>query len=175
MKHSRLVEIWRGPMLESVHFGSIAIMTSMGERVAVIGDDSIVAYMRSSAKPLQALPLVEQGAAAAYGFEPAELAICCASHAGTDEHAETVRRLQSKIGIGEDDLQCGVHQPFDLKTQRDLIRDGKEPEPLRNNCSGKHTGMLALAKHLSLPLAGYLDLGHPVQTTITDAVQEITV
>lgn len=174
MRHSRLVEIWRGPTIESVHYGSIAIVTSTGELVASVGDESLVTYMRSSAKPLQALPVVERGAAETFGFEPDELAICCASHAGTDAHVETVRRLQSKIGVSEQDLQCGFHPPYDLETQHALIREGLQTQPLRNNCSGKHTCMLALAKHLSSALDGYLELEHPVQIAILDAVQQMT-
>jgi L-asparaginase II len=149
-------------------------MTSEGGLVASVGEVSGTTYMRSSAKPLQAIPLVEKGAAEAFGFEPAELAICCASHAGTDEHVETVRRLQAKIGITEDDLQCGVHLPYDLTTQHNLIREGLQSQPLRNNCSGKHTGMLALAKHLALPQDDYLKLDHPVQAAILEAVQQMT-
>lgn len=174
MEHSRLVEIWRGPTIESVHNGSIAVMTSGGDLVASTGDPAYVTFMRSSAKPLQALPLVEKGAADAFDFSQAELAICCASHAGTDQHVETVRKLQSRIGIGEDDLQCGIHQPFDAATLRQLIQNDVQPHPLRNTCSGKHTGMLALAQFLSQPLEGYLEPDHPVQVGIFEAVQAMT-
>ena len=174
MKHSRLVEIWRGPMVESVHKGSIAVTTSEGVLIASVGDPAGLAYMRSSAKPLQAIPLVEMGAAEAFGFTPAELAVCCASHAGTDLHVETVAGLQQKIGVTQGDLQCGVHPPYDIDTQRQLIRENLSPQPLRNNCSGKHTGMLALAKHLSAPLREYLGPDHPVQLAILNAVEQMT-
>jgi L-asparaginase II len=174
MNHSRLVEIWRGPTIESVHNGSIAVMSPGGELVASMGDPAVLTYMRSSAKPLQALPLVETGATEAFNFKPAELAICCASHAGTDQHIETVRKLQAKIGISEDDLQCGIHLPYDQQAQRQLIRENLRPRPLGNNCSGKHTGMLALSKHLSQPLEDYLELDHPVQVAILEAVKQMT-
>jgi L-asparaginase II len=174
MKHSRLVEIRRGPMIESVHNGSLAVMTSKGKLVASVGDPTVVTYMRSSAKPLQAVPLVEMGAAEAFDLEAAELAVCCASHAGTNLHVETVSRLQNKIGLTEDDLQCGVHQPYDVDTHHQLIRDNLTPQPLRNNCSGKHTGMLALARHLSQPVHEYLNMAHPVQQAIREAVKQMT-
>lgn len=174
MKHSRLMEIWRGPTVESVHNGSIAVMNKEGVLVAFTGNPAGLTYMRSSAKPLQAIPLVEMGAAEEFSFTPAELAVCCASHAGTDLHVETVSHLQKKIGITEGNLQCGVHPPFDGDTQRQLIQENLAPQPLRNNCSGKHTGMLALAKHLSQPLESYLDLDHPVQVAILQAVKEMT-
>lgn len=168
-----LIEVTRGGMVESRHAGAIAVADVQGRLVAGCGDPQLVAFLRSAAKPLQVLPLIESGAARAYGLTPREIAVACASHTGSAAHLETVRDLLAKIGAAEADLGCGAHPPDDAASSAQLIRAGAAPTPLYNNCSGKHSGMLALARFNGWPLAGYLEPQHPVQQLILRAVAEM--
>ena len=161
-----LFEVTRGDIVESVHYGSIAVVDSQGKLIASHGDPQAVAFLRSSAKPFQVLPFVEGGGVEYYGFTPRELSIACASHEGSDLHVQTVEGIQKKIGVEESSLQCGVHMPGDVDAFKALIINHKQPTPNRNNCSGKHTAMLAYAKMRGLPLENYLDLNHPIQQDI---------
>jgi L-asparaginase II len=161
-----LLEATRGDLVESVHYGSIAVVDSHGELIASLGDPHTVAFLRSSAKPFQALPFVERGGVEHFGFTARELAIACASHEGSDLHVETVRAMQGKVGVEESHLQCGSHLPGDVPAFKSLILRGGLPTPIRNNCSGKHTAMLAHAKMRGLPLEDYLDINHPIQQDI---------
>ena len=161
-----LFEVTRGDLVESVHYGCIAVVDSNGNLIAFYGDPEMVAFLRSSAKPFQALPFVERGGVEHFNLTPRELSIACASHEGSDRHVETVRGMQKKIGIEESNLQCGVHFPGDVHAYKALIVDDQLPTPIRNNCSGKHTAMLAHAKMRGLPLENYLDIHHPIQQDI---------
>jgi L-asparaginase II len=156
----------RGRIVESVHHGSIAVVDSNGRLIASHGDPQAVAFLRSSAKPFQVLPFVERGGVDHFGFTPRELAIACASHEGSDMHVQAVLQLQKKIGIDESDLQCGTHMPGDVAEFKSLIVHDKKPATNHNNCSGKHTAMLAHAKMRGLPLENYLDTDHPIQQDI---------
>jgi L-asparaginase II len=161
-----LFEVTRGDVVESVHYGSIAVVDSNGKLISSYGDPQMVAFLRSSAKPFQVLPFVEGGGVEYYGFTPRELSIACASHEGSDLHVQTVERIQEKIGVDETSLQCGVHMPGDVDAFKWLIVNNAQPNPNRNNCSGKHTAMLAYAKMRGLTLEDYLDLSHPLQQNI---------
>ncbi len=161
-----LLEVTRGDVVESIHYGSLAVVDSNGKLIASYGDPQAVAFLRSSAKPFQVLPFVEGGGVEYYGLSPRELAIACASHEGSDLHVQTVESFQKKIGVEETSLQCGVHMPGDLAAFTSLIANGGQPTPNQNNCSGKHTAMLAYTKMRSLPLENYLDRNHPVQQDI---------
>jgi L-asparaginase II len=161
-----LFEVTRGRVTESVHYGSIAVVDSNGTLIASYGDPQMVAFLRSSAKPFQALPFVERGGVEYFGFTPRELSLSCASHEGSDMHVQAVRHLQEKIGIEEGNLQCGTHLPGDVAELKELIVHHLRPTTNHNNCSGKHTAMLAHAKMRGLPLENYLDPDHPVQRDI---------
>jgi len=161
-----LFEVTRGDLVESVHYGCIAVVASDGKLMASYGDPQTVAFLRSSAKPFQALPFVERGGVEQFNFTPRELAIACASHEGSDMHVETVKGMQKKIDIEESHLQCGAHMPSDVSAFKSLILNAGMPTPIRNNCSGKHTAMLAHAKMRGLPLENYLDINHPIQQDI---------
>jgi L-asparaginase II len=169
-----LVEVRRGPVVESRHRGHVAAVDGEGRLVASLGEPDTVTYLRSSAKPFQAVPLVTSGAADRFGLNEAELAVACASHSGEDLHAGVVAGMLEKIGLGEDFLKCGVHDPFDRATSERLRRQGESPGVLRNNCSGKHTGMLALALHLGAPPEVYDDPEAPVQQAILRAVSQFS-
>jgi len=158
-----LVEVTRGPIVESVHFGAAAVVDAAGNLVASLGDPRTVAFLRSSAKPFQALPFVEMDGPSHFGLTDEEVAVLCSSHSGTDRHFEVVSSIQAKVGIRESDLQCGTHYPLDDETSAVMRLRGENPTNNHNNCSGKHTGMLAQAVLRNLPLGGYLENSHPVQ------------
>jgi L-asparaginase II len=161
-----LFEVTRGDVVESVHYGSIAVVDSSGTLISSYGDPKAVAFLRSSAKPFQVLPFVEGGGVEYFGFTPRELSISCASHEGSDLHVQTVEGIQKKVGVDEHFLQCGVHMPGDVDAFKSLIVQNKQPTPNQNNCSGKHTAMLAYAKMRNLSLENYLDINHPIQQEI---------
>jgi len=161
-----LFEITRGRIVESVHYGSIAVVDSKGKLISSYGDPNAVAFLRSSAKPFQAIPFVERGGVEHFGFTPRELSISCASHEGSDLHVQTVEGMQKKIGVEESHLQCGAHMPGDAIAFKSFVAGGLKPTPIRNNCSGKHTAMLAYAKMRGLSLDDYLDINHPIQQDI---------
>lgn len=161
-----MVEVTRGRQVESVHRGGIAVVDAQGHLVASLGDPKERVFVRSSAKPFQALALVCSGAADAFGITEEELAVVCASHSGEPQHIELVTSLLRKTGLSASDLHCGIHPPFDAQARRAMAAAGEEPTVLHNNCSGKHVGMLAAARHLGLPLSGYVDPQHDVQVAI---------
>src|SRR6266498_5841787 len=138
-----LFEVTRGNIVESMHYGSIAVVDSYGKLISSYGDPKAVAFLRSSAKPFQVLPFVERGGVQYFGFSPRELSISCASHEGSDLHVQTVEGMQKKIGVDENRLQCGVHMPGDVKAFKSLIINHRQPTKNQNNCSGKQTTMLA--------------------------------
>jgi L-asparaginase II len=168
-----LFEATRGNIVESVHYGSIAVVDANGKLISSYGDPKMVAFLRSSAKPFQVLPFVEHGGVENFGFAPHELALACASHEGSDLHVQTIEEIQRKVGIDEGNLQCGIHMPSDVDAFKSLIVNGKQPTPNRNNCSGKHSAMLAYAKMRGLPLGNYLDPEHPIQQDILASFAEM--
>lgn len=141
-----LVELTRGAVRESQHCGVFAVVSPSGMSILSAGDTEHTTFVRSAAKPFQALPLVLAGGAETFRFSAQELAIMCASHLASAEQLEAVQGIHRKVGITADDLLCGSHPPADKLTLRKFIREGLEPTPIVNNCSGKHSGMLALAK-----------------------------
>ncbi|HVN15783.1 MAG TPA: asparaginase, partial [Anaerolineales bacterium] len=168
-----LFELTRGQIVESIHYGAIAVVGANGKLLASYGDPQAVAFLRSSAKPFQVLPFVERGGVEHFGLTPRELALACASHEGSAMHLEAVSTMQKKIGIDENDLQCGVHMPSDAEMFRLLVQSGDLLTPNINNCSGKHTAMLAHAKMRDLPLDTYLDVKHPIQQDILTTFAEM--
>jgi L-asparaginase II len=151
----------------------VVVADVSGSVRASAGDPQTFAYFRSSAKPIQAVPLIESGAADRFGFTPAELALCCASHSGEAMHQEQVITMLGKLGLDSSALQCGSPLPMDEK-QAGLISTGeKPPTALACDCSGKHTGMLATCVHMGYPLESYLDPEHPLQQTIRGVVAEV--
>jgi L-asparaginase II len=168
-----ILELTRGRVVESTHFGSIVVVDSTGKLLHSCGDSHTVAFLRSSAKPFQALPFVERGGVEHFNFAQKELAISCASHETAQFHLDTVKAMQAKIGIQEDHLQCGAHLPGDSAMLRLIIKHDIKPTANFNNCSGKHTTMLAHAKMRGLPLENYLDHAHPIQQDILSTFSEM--
>src|SRR6266850_3229128 len=169
-----LVEVWRGPIVESRHRGHLTAVDGKGATVAELGLPETVTYLRSSGKPFQAVPVVSSGAADRFGFTEQEIAIACGSHSGEPIHVDTVRSMLDKIGLDESALKCGVHEPFSAEVARELTRNQKPPNVLQNNCSGKHAAMLALARHLGAPTESYDELSNPVQQAIAKTVSEFS-
>lgn len=167
-----LVEVWRGEVLETVHRGTVVVARADGSIESALGDPELVVLPRSSVKLIQALPLVESGAADAAHLSSEELALACASHQGAPMHTDRVARWLAGIGLRESDLLCGVQIPDDPATRFALRRDGQPPSQLHNACSGKHTGFLTLARHLNADPA-YLDVGHEVQRRVREAMEEL--
>jgi len=169
-----LVEVRRGGITESRHRGHIVGVTPDGEIVALAGSPETVTYLRSSAKPHQAIPLIASGAADRYVFNEREIALACASHSGEKIHVDVARSMLSKIGLAPDALKCGVHEPFSIEATAELKANGEEPNALHNNCSGKHAGMLALALHLGAPIETYHQPDNPVQMAIGKVVSQFS-
>jgi L-asparaginase II len=173
MSYLQALEVIRGGVIESVHHAAVAVVNPDGELLASLGSPETRTFLRSSAKPFQALALFENGGMDHYHFSLQQIAIICGSHSGTDAHVDMVVSIHEKVGISEADLLCGSHPPIDTNTRERLIREGIEPTPNRHNCSGKHSGMLALAKILNASLEDYVNPEHPVQRLILKTLAEI--
>ena len=168
-----LTEIWRGPIIESLHLGHAIICDDRGDIVECWGDPDAVIYPRSSAKMIQALPLVESGAADAFGLGTQQLALACASHQGAAVHTDKVGAWMSQLGLNDGDFRCGPQMPDDRAAFHALIKKDESPCQIHNNCSGKHAGFLTLGQHLK---AGpdYIDPDHPVQKACLAAFEDVT-
>ena len=161
-----LVQVKRGGLTESRHRGHIVAVEPDGTIVAYLGAPETVTFLRSSAKPFQALPLLVSGAADRFGFTDEEVALACASHNGEPIHTQIAASMLEKIGLGPEALKCGIHEPYSAEVARELQKRGEAPNVLQNNCSGKHAGMLALALYLGAPIENYHKAEHPVQLAI---------
>ncbi len=168
-----MVELWRGGMLESSHMGHAVICGPGGEIVQAWGDPAAVIFPRSSCKMLQALPLIESGAAKAAGLTEAQLALSCASHQGAAIHTNMVTKWLADLGLAEGDLRCGTHWPDDVPARNGLILTGDAPCQIHNNCSGKHSGFLTLNRHLKAG-SEYTEVDHPLQKAVKAAFEEVT-
>ena len=168
--HDARVEVLRGAAVESTHRVHAAVVDSDGRLRATAGDSEMVTYFRSSAKPLQALPLVTDGALDRFGITLEELALCCGSHSGAERHVQVATELLRRVGLDGESLACGPHPPFDGGARRALNEAGLEPMRVHNNCSGKHAGMLALARVHGWETEGYHRPEHPVQQRILSEV-----
>ncbi len=168
-----MVELWRGPVLESVHAGHAVVCDAAGDIIEAWGDPDQIVLPRSSAKMIQALPLLESGAADTFGLTSEQLALACASHQGAAIHVDRVRAWLTDLGLSDDDLRCGPEPTRDADLHAQMIRDGSPTCQVHNNCSGKHAGFLTLARHLK---AGpdYVEPDHPVQIAARDAWERMT-
>jgi L-asparaginase II len=168
-----LIEVWRGALAESCHRGAYVVVDGDGAIVEAQGDVERLVYARSAIKPLQALPLIETGAADAYNVAPHELALACASHGGEPQHVDAVQDWLGRLRLDAGDLECGAHPPSHAPSAKALYAAGREPTPLHNNCSGKHTGMLTTCVHMGEPTAGYIRRDHPHQERGIEALAEM--
>ncbi len=169
-----VVEVVRGDEVESLHRGACAVADADGAIVHAWGDVEHPVFARSAIKPIQALPLVETGAADRFAMADAELALACASHGGEPKHVAAVEAWLARLGLGDADLECGAHPPSHQPSAEALFRGGGTPTALHNNCSGKHAGFLTTARHLDEPTRGYVGRDHPVQRRVARAIGEMS-
>ncbi len=167
------VRVWRGDEVESLHRVHAAVVEDP-RVVARHGEPDTRAYLRSSAKPIQLLPLVEEGLVERFGFTGPEIAVMAASHSGEPFHLEAVRSILEKAGIPEEALGCGAHEPIEPAAAEALRASGEPPRPIHNNCSGKHAGMLAVSQAMGWPMETYLDPEHPLQRRILETLAEMS-
>lgn len=173
MTNPVLVEVTRGALVECQHRGALAVVSASGDSLLELGDIARPVYPRSAVKALQAIPFIESGAAAHFGFGWREMALAAASHAGSERHVEVARGMLERIELSEHDLCCGTHNPFDDASSRALIIAQRRPTTLHHNCSGKHLAMLATAMHLDEPLITYWQPDHPVQRRVHEVLEDI--
>lgn len=169
-----LVEVLRGELVESRHRGAVTVCDPDGGLRMAIGDVAQSVFPRSAVKAIQALPLVESGAADAYGFGDRELALACASHNGEDAHVDLATAMLAKAGLGGEALECGTHWPSYQPATLALARAGGAPSDLHNNCSGKHSGFLCTCRHLGIAHAGYVKAGHASQDMVRECMEAVT-
>ncbi len=165
-----IAEILRGTTVESQHRGAYAIVDSDGHMIRSAGNIRKPVFPRSAVKAFQCVPVIGSGAADRFGMSDEEIALCCASHIGEVEHVRVASSILRKAGIDEAAYECGIHWPERMDDRVALVKAGEGPRAIHNNCSGKHAGMLALAKHLGAPLSGYVLKDHPVQQAIAQTL-----
>ncbi|MCW5698695.1 MAG: asparaginase [Rhodospirillales bacterium] len=168
-----MVEITRGATVESRHRGAAVVVRSDDSIVASWGDIDRLMYPRSVIKPLQALPLLETGAADRFAVSDQEIALACASHSGEQVHVAVVEAWLERLGLGSGNLVCGAHPPLSVAAAEDLVRKGETPTPLHNNCSGKHAGFLTTALYLRESITGYAGAAHPVQLRVRQMLSQL--
>jgi len=169
-----LVRIFRGNTVESIHRGSIVVVSSQKGVIYGIGDIDRITFFRSTEKPLQTIAALETGIVEEYGLDLKDVAIMTASHSGEEEHINTLLELMRKTGIKEDDLQCGIHEPVNKEEAKKLVAKGIQPSKLHCNCSGKHIGQLAAIKLKGLNFKGYLEPNHKMQKEVKRIVAEFS-
>lgn len=166
------VHVVRGGHVESVHEGILVVVDDEGNVRATWGDPEWPTFLRSSLKMFQAIPVVESGAADAFGYGPRHLALVCASHNGEPEHVELARDLLFRAGRSESELRCGAHPPAHDSTRREMTRRSERWAAIHNNCSGKHAGMLSVCTRRSWDVSTYLTPEHPLQREIVSVFAE---
>jgi len=174
MTNPVLVEVERGHRVESCHRGAIAVVDTRGRSPLVLGDGAWPIFPRSAVKALQALPLIETGAADRYGLGDEELALAASSHAGEPAHVAGVGRMLERCGLDASALACGTHWPLNQASAHALARAGGQPSALHNNCSGKHAGFVCVACATGVPHEGYVNPAHPVQREVRAVLEGLT-
>jgi len=173
MTFTTVIEVKRGNRMESSHAGHAAVVDSNGKVLYYVGDPERITFARSAVKPIQAIPVIESGAADKFQLEDRDLSLFCSSHSSEEQHTSTVEKLLQKASLTNQELRCGSHIPFSDAVYRSLIVAGKEPTTIHSNCSGKHTGMLLTATFLEESLTDYYKVEHPVQQRILQVMSEI--
>ena len=168
-----LAELIRNNWVENRHRGAFCVLDASGEVIVSTGDIERAIFPRSAIKSLQALALFKSGAVEKFGLDDKSIALASASHLGEPAHIEGVRVTLQKIGCSEADFECGIHPPSCRTARNNLRNSGIEPSAIHNNCSGKHSGMLAVARALDVPVKGYSELDHPVQKLVRACIEEL--
>jgi L-asparaginase II len=165
-RFARLAVVTRNDLQESWHFGAVAVVAPGGRLVAAAGDPGLETFVRSAAKPWQAMPLLRAGGRERFRLSDADVALICSSHSGTDAHAARAAALLERGGFAVADLLCGAQEPYDAATAEAMRSRGERPDALRNNCSGKHAGMLLACRAQGFAGAEYTAPSHPLQRQI---------
>ncbi|MPY70543.1 MAG: asparaginase [Alphaproteobacteria bacterium] len=174
MDNPILVEVTRGALVESRHRAAVAVTDAHGRVVLSVGNVGRPVYPRSAIKPIQALPLIETGAAETFGVTEAEIALACSSHNGEVAHVDIVTAWLRRLGLSVGDLECGASLPATEAAQRALFASGGRATAAHDNCSGKHAGFLTVAKRLGAPTRGYVGYAHPVQQRVLGVLEQMT-
>lgn len=174
MTNPVLVELTRGQLVESRHRGAYAVTDGAGKILFSDGDVEQPIFPRSAIKVMQALFLVESGAADAFELSNQELALSCSSHSGEQAHADLAQKMLAKAGLDVENLECGSHWSFDHNTLIGQAKLGLEPTQFHNNCSGKHAGFLCAACHSDIDPKGYVNREHEVQRQVAANMQALT-
>lgn len=172
MEVEKLVEVTRGELVESVHSGVVVVVDKNMKVVARVGNPGSLTFIRSAAKPIQAIPVVESGAAECFNLDNEDIALITASHSGEMEHIRIMNKIMEKISLPKEALQCGTHWPLNKKSAKDLIKQGNKPDVYHCTCSGKHAGMLVLCKYMGWDLDEYYLPDHPVQNMMCEAISD---
>lgn len=172
MKNNLLLQIKRANLIEKTHFGFICIVNKNEKIISQVGNSKTPFFLRSCAKPFQALPIIKSGTYEKFNFNLQELAIFCASHVASDEHLKIVKNIFNKINLTEENLKCGIHAPFDKETKNYLFKNNLKPSQIHNNCSGKHAGMLAVCLNNKWDINSYTNPDHPLQEEILTIIQK---
>lgn len=173
MKPASLITFKRSTLIEREHLGFITVVDKNEKILSEIGNSkNLPIFLRSCAKPFQALPIITSGAYEKFNFSLKELSVCCSSHSGSNEHLEVIRIILNKIGLSKDDLLCGTHEPLDIEARNHLIKHSLKSSALHNNCSGKHSGMLSVCVNNNWPIKNYLDFKHPLQIEILNIIEK---
>jgi L-asparaginase II len=170
----KLVEVTRSNVVESMHRGDIVVVRSDGNVLYNLGDQHRLTFMRSSSKPIQAIAALEAGVVEKFGLDLWEIALMAASHSGEKQHIEVANSIMKKAGIGEDELECGIHEPLGKEAAKELCSSGQTPSKLHCNCSGKHLGVIAAAKAKGLSINGYSKPDHPIQKDIERVISDFS-
>ncbi|WHH60056.1 asparaginase [Petroclostridium sp. X23] len=165
-----LAVVTRDDYIESVHYGYICVVDSSGKVLYNLGDYNTKIFFRSSAKPIQVIPLIQSGAAEALNFSHEEIAIACASHSGQEIHQKTVEKILTRLRLDMVNLHCGIMTPYNEEENKRLIAQGQSPSVFHCSCSGKHSAMLALAKFRGYSIDNYQELSNPVQQEILETI-----
>jgi len=169
-EYAKLLEYERNGLIEQVHYGIILHMNKKGIIKEIGNSNNYRFYHRSCMKPLQISPLIDLNLDKKYNLSDEELAVCCASHTGDEMHQQKILSVLKKCGFKEQDLLCHPHLPLSNKEQKKLIIENKEPQKIHNNCSGKHSAMLAICKELNFPITNYKDFDNPLSDYIIQKV-----
>jgi L-asparaginase II len=169
-----LARVLRGARVESRHRGDAAVVDESGRLLAGAGDPSLPTFLRSAAKPFQAMPLLEAGGVEEFRLTPRDVALICASHGGEPRHVRAAGRLLARGGFSPRDLVCGPHLPMHEPSARALVARGERPTRLHNNCSGKHAGLLLACRLLGLSPKEYWRGDHPLQRAIRRRISDLT-
>lgn len=169
-----LAVVTRNGYIESIHYGYVCVVNTSGHVMYNLGNYNTKIFLRSSAKPIQAIPLIQSGAADAYKFSHKEIAVACASHSGERIHQEVVKGILARLNLSEENLHCGTMRPYSEEENTRLIASGASPSALHCSCSGKHSAMLALAKFRDHNIDDYESANNPIQEEILNAIAEFT-